>query len=45
MNSLFHTVPISGVNFLVITVIASLVLWAEEVRKLFARRRHRKHEP
>jgi potassium/sodium efflux P-type ATPase len=39
MNALFHTVPISGANFLVITAIASLVLWAEEVRKLFARRR------
>ena len=42
MNSLFHTVPISGVNFLVITAVASLVLWAEEVRKLFARRRLRR---
>ncbi len=39
MNALFHTVPISGANFLVITAVASLVLWAEEVRKLFARRR------
>jgi Ca2+-transporting ATPase len=38
MNALFHTVPISGANFLVITAVASLVLWAEEVRKLFARR-------
>ena len=42
MNSLFHTVPISGVNFLIITAVASLVLWAEEVRKLFARRRLRR---
>ena len=42
MNSLFHTVPISFTNFLVITAVASLVLWAEEVRKLFARRRLRR---
>jgi Ca2+-transporting ATPase len=42
MNTLFHTVPISGANFLVITAVASLVLWAEETRKWFARRRQRK---
>jgi Ca2+-transporting ATPase len=42
MNTLFHTVPISGTNFLVIAAVASLVLWAEEVRKLFARHRQRK---
>jgi len=39
MNALFHTVPISGTHFLALTAVASLVLWAEEVRKLFARRR------
>jgi len=44
MNTLFHTVPISGANFLVITAVASMVLWAEETRKWFARHRQRKHK-
>ncbi len=44
MHALFHTVPISGLDFLVITAVASLVLWAEEARKLFARRRLQKME-
>jgi len=43
MNSLFHTVPIASTDFLIIFAVASLVLWAEEVRKLFARRRMRKN--
>jgi magnesium-transporting ATPase (P-type) len=42
MNTLFHTVPIAKADFLVIFAVASLVLWAEEVRKFFARRRIRK---
>jgi len=39
INSLFHTVPIAAGDFLLIAVVASLVLWAEEGRKLLARRR------
>jgi Ca2+-transporting ATPase len=39
MNQLFHTVPIPAADFLLIGVVASLVLWVEEVRKFFARRR------
>jgi magnesium-transporting ATPase (P-type) len=38
LNKLFHTVPITSGDFLVIAAVASLVLWAEEVRKFFARR-------
>jgi magnesium-transporting ATPase (P-type) len=39
MNSLFHTIPIAGSDILVMVVVASAVLWAEEFRKLIARRR------
>jgi magnesium-transporting ATPase (P-type) len=39
LNKLFHTVPITSGDFLVIAAVASLVLWAEEIRKFFARRR------
>ena len=41
MNKLFHTVPIPLANFFLIGAVASLVLWAEECRKFFARRRVR----
>ena len=41
MNRVFHTVPIPLAEFLVIGAVASLVLWVEEARKLFARRRLR----
>lgn len=39
MNRIFHTVPIPLVDFFVLGAVASLVLWAEEVRKYFARRK------
>lgn len=39
MNRIFHTVPIPWHDVLVIGAVASLVLWAEETRKFFARRR------
>jgi len=38
MNRIFHTVPIPPAHFLLIGAVASLVLWAEEIRKFFARR-------
>jgi Ca2+-transporting ATPase len=38
MNRVFHTVPIPLTNFFLIGAVASLVLWAEEIRKVFARR-------
>lgn len=38
MNRLFHTVPIPLGNFLLIGAVASVTLWAEEARKLLARR-------
>jgi Ca2+-transporting ATPase len=38
MNRLFHTVPIPVEHFFLIGAVASLVLWAEETRKFFARR-------
>lgn len=38
MNRIFHTVPIPLADFFLIGAVASLVLWAEEVRKFFARR-------
>lgn len=39
MNKLFHTVPITFPHFLLIGAVASSVLWTEEIRKWFARRR------
>ncbi|HXG49627.1 MAG TPA: HAD-IC family P-type ATPase [Methylomirabilota bacterium] len=41
MNRIFHTVPIPMTEFFLIGAVASLVLWAEEIRKFFARRRAR----
>jgi Ca2+-transporting ATPase len=41
LNALFHTVPIPAADYLFIVAAASLVLWVEEIRKLFARRRLR----
>lgn len=41
MNELFHTVPIPFLEVLKIGLISSLVLWVEEIRKFFARRRMR----
>lgn len=39
MNRVFHTVPIPLADFFLIGAVASVVLWAEEFRKLLARRR------
>ncbi len=39
LNALFHTVPLPAADFAVIMAAASSVLWAEEVRKLLARRK------
>ncbi len=39
LNDLFHTVPIAPADLLPIVAVASLVLWTEELRKLFARLR------
>jgi hypothetical protein len=36
---LFHTVPIPLADLLLIVVVASSVLWVEELRKLFVRLR------
>jgi Ca2+-transporting ATPase len=44
MNRLFHTVPIPLDHVLLIGVVASSVLWVEEIRKFFARRRLRQHQ-
>ena len=41
MNRIFHTVPIPTTHFFLIGAVASLVLWVEEIRKFFARRRAR----
>ena len=38
LNRVFHTVPIPLTEFFLIGAVASLVLWAEEIRKFFARR-------
>jgi Ca2+-transporting ATPase len=39
LNQALHTVPIPFADFLLIGVVASLVLWTEELRKWLARRR------
>jgi Ca2+-transporting ATPase len=41
MNRLFHTSPIPAAHFILIGALASSVLWTEEIRKFFARRRSR----
>ena len=38
LSALFHTQPIPAADLLPIVAVASLVLWTEEVRKLFVRR-------
>jgi Ca2+-transporting ATPase len=40
MNTLFHTVPLAPASLLPLAALASCVLWAEELRKLFARLGH-----
>ena len=42
MNTLFHTVPLAPSALLPLAVLASCVLWAEELRKLALRLRHRR---
>jgi Ca2+-transporting ATPase len=42
MNRIFHTVPIPVADIFLIGAVASLVLWVEETRKFFARRRSQK---
>jgi Ca2+-transporting ATPase len=42
MNTLFHTVPLAPVSLLPLAALASSVLWAEELRKLTLRLRHRR---
>jgi hypothetical protein len=37
MNALFHTVPLPPASLLPLLAVASLVLWAEEARKLWVR--------
>ncbi len=39
LGKIFHTTPIAPENLLLVTLVASGVLWAEEIRKLVARRR------
>jgi Ca2+-transporting ATPase len=39
LNDLFHTVPLAPASLLPLLAAASLVLWAEEARKLLTRRR------
>ncbi len=41
LNRVFHTVPFSLTEFVVIGAVASLVLWVEEVRKFVVRRQTR----
>jgi magnesium-transporting ATPase (P-type) len=42
LAEVFHTVPIDLREVLAIGAVASLVLWVEELRKLFVRRRDRR---
>ena len=41
-NRLLHTAPLSFAVLVEIVLVASAVLWAEEIRKLFARRSRRR---
>jgi len=40
MNALFYTVPLTPASLLPLVMLASGVLWAEELRKCIVRRRH-----
>jgi len=42
MNTLFYTVPLAPASLLPLAALASSVLWAEELRKLVLRLRHRR---
>jgi hypothetical protein len=37
LGRVFHTVPIGAREIVALAVVGSLVLWVEELRKLFAR--------
>lgn len=39
LSNFFHTVPIQLEQFISIGIVASFVLWSEEIRKFFARRK------
>ncbi|KWT82846.1 MULTISPECIES: HAD-IC family P-type ATPase [unclassified Variovorax] len=41
MNTLFHTVPLPLASLLPLLLLASMVLWVEEARKLWVRTMHR----
>ena len=45
LNALFHTVPLPLSSLLPLAMLASLVLWAEEARKLVVRLRRRDARP
>ena len=45
MNALFHTVPLPPASLLPLLALASLVLWAEEARKLWVRTTARRAGP
>lgn len=38
LNQFFHTVPIDFLQILLIALVASFVLWVEEIRKIFVRK-------
>jgi hypothetical protein len=38
LNTMFHTVPLAPATLPLLLAVASVVLWVEELRKLFARR-------
>jgi len=43
LNTLFHTVPLAPASLLPLLGLASAVLWAEELRKLWVRAAQRRH--
>jgi Ca2+-transporting ATPase len=45
MHTLFHTTAIPAAHLALIPLVASLVLWCEELRKLIARRTHARTAP
>ncbi len=42
LGAVFHTVPFGPTEVVALGVVGSLVLWVEEIRKLFMRRRTRR---
>jgi Ca2+-transporting ATPase len=45
LNALFHTVPLPLASLLPLLALASVVLWAEELRKLAARHARSQRSP